>query len=60
MIITREGEAIQPVILKELDVATISYSALEALRNWKFRPARVDGRPVSVYYNLTVNYTLRR
>lgn len=33
--------------------------ALEAVRGWIFEPAKKDGKPVSVYYNVTVNFTLR-
>lgn len=58
MIITPEGEAIQPVVLKDLEAATITYSALEALRDWKFQPARLGGEPIAVFYNLAVNYEL--
>ena len=36
-----------------LDLAT-----LEAVRRWVFRPAELDGKPVKVYYTLTVNFTL--
>lgn len=31
---------------------------LENLKNWRFEPARLDGRPVAVYYNLTLNFSL--
>jgi len=55
-IITKDGEVIHPVVLKDLNVATITYSALQALREWRFRPARLDGNPVVVYYTLTINY----
>lgn len=57
-IITKDGEVTHPVVLKDLNVATITYSALQALRKWRFRPARLDGKPVVVYYNLTINYHL--
>ena len=33
---------------------------LENLKNWRFEPARLDGRPVAVYYNLTLNFTLHK
>ena len=36
-----------------LDLAT-----LEAVRRWVFRPAEIDGKPVKVYYTLTVNFTM--
>ncbi|HWM90192.1 MAG TPA: TonB family protein [Thermoanaerobaculia bacterium] len=36
-----------------LDLAT-----LEAVRRWVFRPAELDGKPVKVYYTLTVNFTI--
>lgn len=60
MIITREGEVERPVVLQDLEAATITYAALEAIRDWKFEPARLDGHPVIVYYNLTVNYKLEK
>jgi len=36
------------------DVAT----AVEAIQQWKFEPALCDGKPVAVYYNLTINFRL--
>lgn len=30
-------------------------AALAALRQWKFKPATFNGKPVAVYYTLTVN-----
>ena len=32
--------------------------ALEAVRNWKFEPARKDGQPVAVQINVEVNFRL--
>jgi len=34
-------------------------AALAALRQWKFKPATLDGKPVAVYYALTVNIDLQ-
>ncbi len=59
VILTKDGRVTQPLVLADLDAATITFSALEALRQWTFRPAHLEGRPVSVFYNLTVNYRLR-
>lgn len=37
----------------------LDQKALEAVREWKFEPATLDGEPVAVYYNLTINFTLQ-
>lgn len=34
-------------------------SAVETIRTWRFEPARRDGRPIAVLYNLTVNFRLQ-
>jgi TonB family protein len=35
-------------------------AALEAIKRWTFKPATLaDGRPVAVYYTLTVNFQLQ-
>jgi TonB family protein len=33
--------------------------ALDAVRKWKFKPGTLNGQPVPVYYNLTVNFRLQ-
>ena len=42
----------------ESDDERLSAAAAEAIRQWRFEPALCDGNPVSVYYNLTVNFRL--
>jgi len=37
----------------------LSEAAVEAIRQWTFEPALCDGRPVGVYYNLTINFQLK-
>ena len=34
-------------------------AALEAVRRWRYRPARIGGRPVAVYLNVVVTFSLR-
>lgn len=46
-------------ILRALPAPTLSYAAMEALRQWTFEPATLDGKPVAVKFNLTINYKLR-
>ena len=55
-IISAKGEVTQPLVFQDLGSATLAYSALEAVRQWKFEPAHLDGKPVSVLYNLKIYY----
>jgi TonB family protein len=34
----------------------LAYAAFEAVRHWRFRPATLDGKPMPVRFNLTVNF----
>lgn len=38
----------------------LDQAAVEAVRSWRFKPATLHGRPVKVYYFLTVNFQLQR
>lgn len=59
MRIDKTGSIRDVTMLKGLPAPTLSYCAMEALRQWKFEPGTLDGQPVDVLYNLTVNYKLR-
>ena len=37
---------------------SMDQAAVDAIRQWRFEPALLDGEPVAVYYNLTVNFRL--
>ena len=37
----------------------LSEAAIEAIRQWTFEPALCDGRPVGVYYDLTIKFHLK-
>ena len=56
IIITADGRVQSPRVLKPLPAPTLSYAALDAVRRWRFEPAKADGTPVPVIFNLTVNY----
>ena len=50
--------------VQELKVLTSTDPIFEepvrnALHQWQFQPATLDGEPVSVWYNLTTNFTLK-
>jgi TonB family protein len=54
-IITQQGDVENAKILKGLPLG-LDQVALAAVKTWKFKPAVKDGRPVKVYYVLTVNF----
>jgi outer membrane biosynthesis protein TonB len=33
-------------------------SAERTIKGWRFKPATLNGKPVEVYYNLTVNFKI--
>jgi len=37
----------------------LEQSALEAIRSWRFAPARYGDRPVAVYYRWNILFSLR-
>ena len=45
-------------VLKGLPMG-LDQAAAEAVKKWRFKPATLNGKPVDVYYNLTVNFTLQ-
>jgi protein TonB len=57
-IIDCTGTVTSVTVLKALPLG-LSEAAVEAISQWRFEPARVNGSPVSVYYNLTVNFRLQ-
>lgn len=57
-IIGRDGCLNNMHILKGLPDG-LDGSALMALSNWVFDPATLDGKPVKVYYTLTVNFQVQ-
>ena len=56
VIITPDGRLQAPRVIKPLPAPTLSYAAIDAVRRWRFEPAKADGKPVCVIFNLTVNY----
>lgn len=58
-VIDEQGNVKNLKVLKGLH-AGLDQAALEAVRSWKFTPARLDGTPVPVYYTLTVSFTLEK
>jgi TonB family protein len=57
-IIDKEGNVTNVKVLKGLPMG-LDQAAVEAIKKWKFQPSTLNGKPVSVYYNLTVNFQLQ-
>jgi TonB family protein len=56
VVVGRNGTISHPRVLGGHTAPTLVYTTLETIRGWSFEPARLDGVPVNVYYNLIVNY----
>jgi protein TonB len=57
-IIDRNGNVTDARVLKPLPLG-LDAAALEAVKRWKFKPGTLNGQPVPVIYNLTVNFRLQ-
>jgi protein TonB len=57
MTVDERGQPIQVQVLE--GHSAFHEAALQAARQWRFEPARVDGRPVSAAFRLTLKFSLR-
>lgn len=57
-VITKEGD-VQVLSVVRSDHPSLENAALEAVRQWKYRPALNNNRPVAVYFQITVKFTLK-
>lgn len=57
-IIDKTGTVTNVKVLKGLPMG-LDQEAVKAIKRWKFKPATLNGKPVDVYYNLTVNFRLQ-
>jgi TonB family protein len=53
-VIDKEGRVANAKVLKPLPLG-LDEAALEAVKQWTFRPGTLNGEPVDVIFNLTVN-----
>ena len=53
-VVDPEGRAREPKILAGR-LSSTAYLAVDALRDWRFEPARKEGRPVAAIYELTIS-----
>jgi protein TonB len=58
-VIDEKGRATEIRVLRGLPMG-LDRAAVEAIQRCPFKPAMMAGRPVKVYFNLTVNFTIQR
>lgn len=57
-VIDVEGNVTNPTVEGSSGHQDLDQSALNTVSQWKFRPATLHGKPVEVYYWLTINFAL--
>jgi protein TonB len=57
-IIDQQGNVTNARVLKGLPMG-LDRAAVEAVQKWRFKPALLAGKPVKVYYVLTVNFQVQ-
>lgn len=61
VLVSEGGDVLDTQVLRGARVdAQFEKAASEAVRQWRFKPAQKDGRPVSVWYNIAVPFQLRK
>ena len=57
-IIDKQGNVTHVKVLKSLPMG-LTEEAVKAVKTWTFKPATLNGKPVEVYYTLTINFQLQ-
>lgn len=58
-IVGADGLPSRPRLLSQ-QYPVLGFAALDVLRDWRFEPARLNGKAIAVFYTLTVNYKIPR
>ncbi len=57
--IDEQGRVTEPSVLEAPGGPLFLFAAFEAIREWRFKPAMFEGKPVKVFYVLSVNFDTR-
>jgi periplasmic protein TonB len=57
-VITKTGTVEEVKVLRSLH-PILDQAAINAVKQWRYQPATLNGRPVKVYFTVTVKFTLR-
>ena len=55
-VIDEQGQVKDPVVEGSSGHKSLDEAALEAISAWRFKPATLHGKPVAVYYSITINF----
>jgi protein TonB len=58
-VIDQKGQVTNVRVLRGLPMG-LDRAAVEAIQQWRFKPALLDDRPVKVFFTLTVNFSIQR
>jgi TonB family protein len=51
-----QGKVRDPVLAESCGYVSADLAAMEALREWRYEPARRDGKPIQVFLRVTINF----
>ncbi|HEX9163554.1 MAG TPA: energy transducer TonB [Thermoanaerobaculia bacterium] len=57
-LVDKSGAVRDAIVLKPLPYG-LSESALDAVKQWQFEPSRLNGEPIDVIFNVTVNFKVQ-
>ena len=57
-VIDTQGRVQNPTVAESSGNADLDRAAADTVAQWIFQPATLDGKPVEVYYTLTIRFTL--
>jgi TonB family protein len=57
-VIDEQGRVRNPTVAESSGNADLDRSAVDTVAQWTFQPATLDGKPVEVYYTLTIRFAL--
>jgi TonB family protein len=57
-VIDEQGRVRNPTVADSSGNAELDQEAVDTVARWTFEPATLDGRPVEVYYTITIRFTL--
>jgi protein TonB len=55
-IISKEGEVVGPVVLNTDVDAAFAQAALDAVRQWRYKPTQLNGEPVETVTTISVEF----